>query len=238
MIKYLARAKKKTFQNVYRLYDSIADTEMYAEYSNYAVGYDNPNYKFEKADMCFLHLPKCAGTSFAKMLKNDPKNRFKELLIHRPVSSFCPPSEYRYVTIMREPTSRVWSLYNMMLRQPENYPYRKHALRGLEVFCQKNKAARNMVCRYLSGKMEGEPNAQIAEKAYNNLQQFYCVINFDNFAAEASNFLEKHEIPFEKIPAERKAKYAKPTKKEQDLLQKYNQWDIRLFEKWQKEGRA
>lgn len=95
-----------------------------------------------------------------------------------------------------------------------------------------------MVCRYLSGEMEGEPKAQTVEKAYNNLQEFYCVINFDNFAAEASDFLEKHEIPFEKIPAERKAKYAKPTKEEQDLLQKYNQWDIRLFKKWQKEGRA
>ncbi len=235
---YLARAKKKTLQNVFRLYDSIADTEMYAEYSNYKIGYDNPDYQFAKTDICFLHLPKCAGTSFAKILKKDPKNRFKELLIHRPISLTCPPSEYRYVTIMREPTSRVWSLYKMMLRQPEGYPYRKHALRGLEFFCQKNKAARNMVCRYLSGEMKGEPDAQTVEKAYANLQQFYDVINFDNFAVEASDFLEKHDIPFEKIPSERKAKYAGPSPKEQILLQKYNQWDIRLFEKWQTERKT
>lgn len=232
---YLARIKKKTFQSVFRLYDSIADTEMYAEYSNYKVGYDNPNYQFDKKDICFLHLPKCAGTSFAKILKNDPQNRFKELLIHRPISPNCPPSEYKYVTIMREPTSRVWSLYKMMLRQPENYPYRKHAMRGLEVFCQKNKAARNMVCRYLSGEMKGEPNVQTVKNAYANLRQFYYIISFDNFAVEASAFLEKHDIPFEKIPAERKANYAKPSPEEQLILQKYNQWDIRLFEKWQTE---
>jgi len=235
MIKtYLARTKKKTLQQVFRLYDSIADTEMYAEYSNYQVGYDNPNYQFAKTDICFIHLPKCAGTSFAKMIKNDPQNRFKELLIHRPISPHCPPSEYRYVTIMREPTSRVWSLYKMMLRQAENYPYRKHAVRGLEVFCQKNKAARNMVCRYLSGEMSGEPNVQTVEKAYENLQQFYQVIDFNNFAIEATDFLEKHEIPFHKIPLERKARYDKPNQKEQEILQKYNQWDICLFEKWQK----
>ncbi|MFK8006489.1 MAG: hypothetical protein AB8H03_08965 [Saprospiraceae bacterium] len=231
---YLARAKKKTFQNIYRLYDSIADTQMYADYSNYKVGYDNPNYQFEKEDIYFLHLPKCAGTSFSKMLKNDPKNRFKELLIHRPISSTCPPSDYRYITIIREPTSRVWSLYKMMLRQPENYPYRKYAVRGLEVFCQKNKAARNMVCRYLSGEMKGEPSIQTIEKAFANLQQFYQVISFDNFAKEAAAFLEEHEIPFEKIPLERKAKYIEPTSVEQAILEKYNQQDISLFEKWQK----
>lgn len=232
---YLARAKKKTFQNVFRIYDSIADTEMRAEYTNYTVGYDNPNYQFDKSDICFLHLPKCAGTSFAKILKNDPQKRFKELLIHRPISPVCPPSDYRYITIMREPTSRVWSLYKMMLRQPENYPYRKHALRGIEVFCKKNKAARNMVCRYLSGEMTGEPNAQTVEKAYANLQQFYYIIDFSKFAVEATAFLEQHAIPFEKIPAERKAKYAGPSKEEQEILQKYNQWDIRLFEQWKKQ---
>jgi transcriptional regulator with XRE-family HTH domain len=235
---YLARAKKKTFQSVFRLYDSIADTEMYAEYSNYKVGYDNPNYQFDKTDICFLHLPKCAGTSFAKMLKNDPQSRFKELLIHRPISPFCPPSEYRYVTIMREPTSRVWSLYKMMLRQEEGYPYRKHAKRSLEVFCQKNKAARNMVCRYLSGEMKGEPNAQTLDKAYKNLQQFYQVIDFNNFEKEAIDFLEKHGIPFKKIPLERKANYDRPSLEEYLLLQKYNEWDIRLFEKWQTERKV
>ena len=235
---YLARAKKKTFQNIFRIYDSIADTEMRAEYTNYKVGYDNPNYQFTKTDICFLHLPKCAGTSFAKILKNDPQKRFKELLIHRPISPTCPPSEFRYITIMREPTSRVWSLYNMMLRQPENYPYRKHALRGIEVFCQKNKAARNMVCRYLSGEMDGEPNIKTVEKAYENLRQFYQVIDFSNFAEEASDFLEKHGIPFEKIPAERKAKYPSPSQKEQEILQEYNQWDIRLFEKWEREQKT
>ena len=231
---YLARAKKITIQNIYRVYDYMADTQMYADYTNYKVGYDNPNYRFEKSDMFFLHLPKCAGTSFSKMLRADPKNRFKELLIHRPISKNCPPSDFRYITIMREPTSRVWSLYKMMLRQPENYPYRKYAVDGIEIFCQKNKAARNMVCRYLSGEMSGEPNAQTVEKAYANLQLFYEVISFENFAEEALDFLSRHGIPFEQIPSERKAKYQPPTPEDQAVLEKYNQQDIQLFEKWNK----
>lgn len=231
---YLARTKKKTLQEFYRIYDRMADTEMYTEYTHFKIGYENPDYRFEKDEICFIHLPKSAGTSFAKLLTADSKKRFKELLIHRPISLHCPPSEYKYITVMREPVSRVWSLYQMILRHPEGYPYRKHAVRGLEVLLKKDWAARNMVCRYLSGEMKGEPTAETVDSAYKNLQQFYEVIAFDNFGSEASRFLEKHDISFEAIPTERKAKYAEPTPAERALIEKYNQEDIRLFERWQK----
>ena len=229
---YLGRIKKQSLKGMYGVYDFFAGTEKRTEYTHFVNGFENPNYHFQKDEIGFIHLPKTAGTSFSKLLANDPQNRFALLKIHRPVSPHCPPTEYRYITVMRDPIDRVWSLYKMVLRDPSGLLYQKQAQESLEVFLQVNRSARNLICRYLSGEIEAEPNAATVEKAWQHLQQFYRVISFENFAEEASFFLEEHGVPFEKIPNERKSKYEGPTAEERAIIVHYNQHDVQLFERW------
>ncbi|MFK7935351.1 MAG: hypothetical protein AB8G22_17690 [Saprospiraceae bacterium] len=229
---YLARIKKQLLKQVYRIYDYFADTEYYYEYTHFVNGFENPNYRFLPSEIGFIHLPKTAGTSFAKLLAADSQNRFTLLRIHRPVSPHCPPDKFRYITIMRDPVERVWSLYRMVLRYPKKYPYWKHAVRSLELFIQKNRAARNLVCRYLSGEMDPEPTMETLAQAQANLQQFYAVLDFANFAEEASAFLHGHQIEHAALPHERKASYAAPSAAERAIIEKYNQLDIKLYERW------
>ncbi len=55
---------------------------------------------------------------------------------------------------------------------------------------------------------------------------------FENFATEAAEFAKSHSIPAPEIPTERKASYPEPTAEEAALIQKYNAWDIALYEQW------
>lgn len=230
---YSARLKKRFLQGVYYLYDQVAETELYSEYTHFQAGFENANYRFGQDEICFIHLPKTAGTSFAKLLASDPENRFAQIRIHRPVSPHCPPSEYRYITVLRDPVDRVWSLYQMVLRDPKDLPYRKQAKRGLRDFLEANRAARNLICRYLSGEIKPEPSAVTLAKAERNLAFFYYIINFENFAEEATDFLQAHSVPFAKIPNERKSRYAKPGPEERAVIAEYNKWDILLFQNYQ-----
>lgn len=225
----LARAKKNILKIAYAAYDKVMGTETYTTFKLFQSGYHNPDYRFEKDQIALIHIPKTAGTSMAKLLSNDPKNRFVLLDIHKPVSPHCSPTEFQYVTILRDPIARVWSHYQMVLRYPEGYPYRKYAVQGLEVFLKRTWETRNMMCRYLAGNTQQEPDNQTFEKANKNISTFYKVLFFENFAENASEFLTQHEIPFEKILNQRKSKYAQPTEEEKALIQKYNQWDLRLF---------
>jgi hypothetical protein len=226
----LARAKKYILKLAYSSYDKLMGTEKYTTFKLFQSGYHNPDYRFEKDQIALIHIPKTAGTSMAKLLSNDPENRFVLLDIHKPVSPHCLPTEYRYVTILRDPIARVWSHYQMVLRYPEGYPYRKYAVQGLEIFLKKTWETRNMMCRYLAGNTEQEPDNQTFEKAKANLIHFYKIIFFENFAKETTEFLTQHNIPFEKIPNERKSKYSQPTEAERTLIQQYNQWDLQLFQ--------
>lgn len=229
---YLGRIKKQSLKGFYGVYDFFAGTEKRTEYTHFQNGFENPNYRFEQHEIGFIHLPKTAGTSFSKLLANDPKNRFALLKIHRPVSPHCPPTKYRYITVMRDPIDRVWSLYQMVLRDPSGLLYQKQAKESLEAFLKINRSARNLICRYLSGEMDAEPTTQTVAKALENLSHFYAIISFENFAQEATTFLEEHGVPFEKIPNERKSKYAGPTVEERAIIKQYNAWDVQLFAAW------
>lgn len=226
----LARVKKSILKMAYSFYDKVMGTEKYTTFKLFQSGYHNPDYRFEKDQIALIHIPKTAGTSMAKMLSKDPQNRFVLLDIHKPVSIHCSPTNFQYITILRDPIARVWSHYQMVLRYPEGYPYRKYAVQGLEVFLKKTWETRNMMCRYLAGDTAQEIDSQSFEKAKKNIDCFYKVLFFENFAKEASEFLTQHNIPFEKIPNERKSKYVQPTEAEKELIRKYNEWDLRLFE--------
>jgi len=232
----LARAKKYILKIAYFSYDKLMGTEMYTTFKLFQSGYHNPDYRFEKDQIALIHIPKTAGTSLAKLLSNDPQNRFVLLDIHKPVSLHCSPEEFQYITILRDPIARVWSHYQMVLRYPKGYPYQKYAVQGLEVFLKKTWETRNMMCRYLAGNTQQEPDSQTFEKAIKNISTFYKVLFFENFAKETSDFLTQQDIPFEKIPNERKSKYAQPTEEEKALIAQYNQWDLTIFQRCKNES--
>lgn len=229
---HLARVKKYIVKTLYKALDRVMDTDKHIKYTYYQNGYHNPDYYFEKSQINFMHLPKTGGTSICKILEGDPEKRFAHLNIHKPVSVHCSPSNYKYVTVLRDPIARVWSYYQMVLRSEKGYPYQKWANQGLEIFLQKCWAARDLACRYLSGEMTREPNEKTLELAMSHLRQFYVVMNFADFSQEVSTFMARHKIPYEKIPNERNHKYTPPTEIEKELIRKYNPLDMALFQSW------
>jgi len=228
----LSRFKKRTLKTFYRFYDLVSDGDKYIRYSYYHNGYHNPNYEFGKDQIAFLHIPKTGGSSLAKMLVNDPEDRFINLNIHKPVANKCQPKDFRYLTVMRDPVDRVWSYYQMVLRSPEGYPYLNFAKKGLAHFLEKCWAARNLSCRYIAGSVEPEPTKETLQQAQQNLDSFYAVLAFAHFQDEVSGFMQRHSIPFELIPNERKSTYAQPSRAEIELIKGYNQLDTMLFDYW------
>ncbi len=226
----LARAKKKTLQKVFKVTDKLLQTDHYWRYKMQNNGYHISSYAFRKDQIAFVHMPKTGGTSFQKILKNHTTDRFINVKVHRPISKSCPVETYKYVTILRNPVDRVWSYYQMVLRNPDGYPYKKYAVKGLESFLQKCWAAQDMSCQYYTARVYEKVNQGIYEEALNKLSKFHDILLFQNFTEDVSLFVAKHNISFKSdIPHERKVSYKQPTDSEIALIEKFNHFDILLF---------
>ena len=228
----LARSKRNLLKRSYRLVDHLFDSDHYTRYRLRQAGYDSPDYSFASDQICFIHLPKTGGTSLSKTLKTIPGDKFVNLDIHRPISAHCSPRDFQYITILREPVARVWSYYQMVLREYDGYPYQKYARRGLQAFLEGSWQARNMYCRYLSGKVYAEPDETTLRQSLENLSKFYRVMRFDNFSAGITKFLEEQQLPYQGLPHERKASYDSLSPSDRELISRYNQLDKALYEAW------
>ncbi|MGK0391756.1 MAG: hypothetical protein ACI94Y_004523 [Maribacter sp.] len=232
MRKQLARLKKSVYINGLRIVDNILGKDYSIRYHYTANGYHTSFFTFSKEKIAFVHVPKTGGTSFYKMLSQNKNHDFINIDIHRPVSVHCPPADFKYITILRHPIDRVWSYYQMVLRNSPEYPYKKFAVKGLECFLKNCWAASDMTCQYYAGKVYKKVNQQVYNKALSNLNDFQTSILFDNFAEELSTFFKENNIPFKEILHERNAIYTAPTAAEKKLIETYNQYDIALFEAW------
>lgn len=228
----LSRSKRKLFKGGYQIIDRLFDTDYFIRYRLHLTGHNNPEYTFNRDQICFMHLPKTGGSTLAKVLTAAPGNTFVQLYIHRPISPHCPPTEFKYITILREPVARVWSYYQMVLREYDGYPYQKYARRGLKTFLERSWMARNMNCRYLSGQVYAEPDKVTLEHSMDNLDKFYRVLLFEQLAEDITVFVEEEQLPLQALPHERKSSYDLPTAAQQDLIRRYNQLDIDLYESW------
>ncbi len=239
MLKKLIRENRK-FKRLASEFLKIVDFVFWTDYQfkldNYAREFHNPIYQFKKNEITLIHLPKTGGTSLKNLLNQDESSNFTNLSKHRPVSQLCDPMEYSYITVMRDPVQRVWSHYQMVLRERPDYPYRRFANNGIECFLKHCWGARNMACRYYSGEVTQEPNPETLQKALNNLMNFTCVISFDNFEKEASEFLAKYNIQMSSIPHKRKSSYPLYNQNEYNLIQEYNKLDMELFAKWKEQS--
>ncbi len=227
----LARSKRGIVKTALTGWDAILNTDHAVRYVYQLNGFHDPDYRFPKDKINFIHVPKTGGTSLHKMLDGKTENILSST-VHRPVSKHCPPAEYDYVTIMRHPVARVWSQYQMVLRNPKGTPYRNFAEKGLECFLKKCWAVNDMACQYYSSKTYEKGSPIMLEIAKENLSHFKDVLAFESFSDEVPVFLKKHGISFKAMAHERKATYTSYTEKESELMQSYNKFDMQLYHHW------
>ncbi len=217
--------------------DAVFLTDFQVKLHNRLGGFHTPEYRFTPDQIAFVHVPKTGGTSLQKLLIRDPGSRFVNLTLDRPVSRFCNPMNFDYLTVMRSPVDRVWSYYQMVLRTPE-FPYRHLAKKGLKVFLSKCWEGQDMACRYYTGRVEEKPTETTLDQAFASLMNFKHVLSFDRFQADVSELLNEYGIAADLIPHERESRYRAPDPDETRLIQEYNQLDAALYDRWKSAKRS
>jgi len=210
-------------------------TDLSHRWQNYRSGMHRGDYVFSADTIAFVHLPKTGGTSFGAVLSAARGVSFTGLGVHRPVSRICPPSSYRYFTVMRDPVERVWSYYQMALRARQRGGwgiYGHLAGRGLEFFLGRCWEVRNMACRYYSGTVHREPGQETLRAARANLAEFSAVLSFAELEAEASEFFRAEGIEAERLPHANAASYAPASGEDIALISGFNALDLDLYSEW------
>jgi hypothetical protein len=212
--------------------DETFESELYARLIQIRLRFHTSNYRFTKNKIALIHVPKTAGTTLYAMLEMDPLHRFINIAGHRPVSRFCPPGEYQYITVMRNPVDRVWSHYTMILRTPHGR-FRHVAEKGIENYVKNCWMGRNMACRYYAGDARKDPDDLTLALARENLSNFIRIISFDRIEEGLTQFLSEYDIPVAAVPHKRKVSYTQPTPEERELIASYNRYDLALFNDFQ-----
>ncbi len=126
---------KRLFGKSLKIIDAVFWTDYYVKLHNRNIGFHDPTYRFNQNEIAFVHIPKTGGASLHNLLDQDEFSRFVNLNMHRPISQFCEPGEYSYITIMRDPVKRVWSYYQMVLKNPSGFPYTRISQMTLAFLC-------------------------------------------------------------------------------------------------------
>ena len=211
-----------------RFLDKLFFTEFASRSSNYYHQYNQNDYSFDKNDYCFIHVPRTGGWSFRNYFEehNLPFYVNKMKGHHNPVSLLCPPKNYKYVTIIRDPIQRVRSHYQMF-QQSNN----QIASRGLINFLRYCSEVKNLYCQYYSGLIGETVEETIYQLALKNLNEFKFIINYENYDDDLKNFLKKFQIKeSSKKFFNNKSDKMEISKEEEEAISVYNYWDIKLFE--------
>ena len=162
---------------------------------------------------------------------------------HIPISKYCPAQSFKYVTCIRNPVDRVWSYYQMALRQKSS-PYSCYTSRGIKYFIEKCWECRNLMTKYFTGDLNeiGKNDQELISLASNNLNSFYFVFDFEDLSLSNTKFISKIEGDYLKekkidyisgtLPNLNSSKYIYPSDSEIEIIRDYNQADIKLFETW------
>ena len=120
LISYLKKKfDRKIFSRVLKKIDRLSLTGLDERRRNNIFRFHRNDYKFNKDQFVFIHVPKTAGSSVTIYLDGKMGNKlykWEKWSQHHPISLICPPSEnYNYITFMRDPITRVFSYYNTSL---------------------------------------------------------------------------------------------------------------------------
>lgn len=198
---------------------------------NASTGHHNPIWTPSGVEL--VHVPKTGGTSLRALLGSAGHPQPD---LHRPV----PIDDVRrimsgngprgcYVTFLRDPVDRVWSLYWM---SKEGGPW-QDVTSTLELFLQAAWEANNEVVQYLSGQPRTQGNLSTAKQV---LSSFWFVGDFARFDVEAHRLaraLGSSEGP-KRLNSTRR--YPRPTEEERGMIAEHNQSDVALYRWWRAGG--
>ena len=149
---------------------------------------------------------------------------------HNPVNKSADFKKTKYLTVLRDPVERVYSLFIDVLAN------RKHSLnhlakKGLEIFCMNSWEVKNMYVRYFSGNIFKDDENHYS-KAIGNLNEFYKIFNFHDLEKDIDIFLEKEKNLKIDLKNYKTKKYNKIiSDSDREIIKKFNYLDLKLFKK-------
>lgn len=193
------------------------------------IGTHDPNYTFNASQIALIHIPRTGGSTLHHLLQRIDPSLFVNLNTHRPVSSFCSPMDYDYITFLRSPVDRVMSLYRTASH--ETSPFHEHWQRGIENFMQNCWEARNMACRYLTGNLTDEVNVASLSQAKLNLRQFLFAGLFEEYNEEVFALLSTLGFGSSRLSLPRlNTSIAVEPFEFEAVIASYNTYDIALYD--------
>ena len=226
----MSKFDRKVFSRLLKKIDSLSLTNLDEKRRNYIFNYHRNDYKFNKNQITFIHVPKTGGASIREHLEKNLNNFFvfEKKSEHNPVSLLCPPNDYKYVTFLREPTHRVYSYYNM-LKNNDFVPGHHLAKKSLVDLLINSFQAKNLYCQYFSGLPFENVNDEIYNLAISNLKNFYFVGKFEEFHNSFIQLSEKLNLENKEFIHINQNKYKPISEDQKKLIESYNSYDIKLY---------
>ncbi len=226
----MSKFDRKIFSRLLKKIDSLSLTNLDEKRRNYIFNYHRNDYKFNKNQITFIHVPKTGGASIREHLEKNLNNFFvfEKKSEHNPVSLLCSPNEYKYITFLREPTRRVYSYYNM-LKNNDFVPGHHLAKKSLADLLINSFQTKNLYCQYFSGLPFENVNDEIYNVAISNLRNFYFVGKFEEFNNSFIRLSEKLNLENKKIVHINQNKYNPISEDQKKLIESYNKYDIKLY---------
>ena len=232
--KIISYLKKKLDRKLFPLFlkkiDDLSLTNLDARRRNYIFNYHTNDYKPDKNNFIFIQVPKTGGASIRDHLEKHLKDfyHFKKKSEHNAVSLLCSPEEYNYITFLREPTSRVFSYYNMCFKHKIT-PSHSLAKKGIINLLKYDHHVRNLYCQYFSGYPGETVNEEIYNIALKNLKNFFFVGKFETFSESFNEMCLRLKIDSTERPFVNTSEYKKISIDEKKLIEGYNTYDIKLY---------
>jgi|ETNmetMinimDraft_11_1059920.scaffolds.fasta_scaffold89547_1 hypothetical protein len=229
--------KNKLKKEIFRFFSITSDKLFYTSYfdkfQRYYANYYQNNYKLSKDISVHIHVPRTCGTSLSEILKLPNKKNIKFFKgVHTAVSLISPPSEFNYITFIRDPIERIYSYY-LMQKEYKKLAYHYHAKKGLDCLLEKCWLVRNAYCQYFSGYMQQDVNSEIFDLAKKNLENFFFVGEYENFENDIKKLMLVLDIECNNIQHIDNYKRKLKTGPNTDEIRKikfYNYLDIKLYD--------
>tara|TARA_B100000003_G_scaffold207236_1_gene224411 strand:+ start:910 stop:1638 length:729 start_codon:yes stop_codon:yes gene_type:complete len=221
---------RKIFSKLLKKIDSLSLTNLDEKRRNHIFNYHRNDYKFNKNQITFIHVPKTGGASLRDYLEKNLENFyiFKKNSEHNPVSLLCSPKDYKYITFLRDPIDRVYSYYNM-LKKYDFVPGHHLAKKSLADLLINSFQVKNLYCQYFSGLPFENVNKEIYNLAINNLKSFYFVGKFEEYDNSFNYLCKKLNLDSKNKIHINQNKYNPISEDQKKLIESYNNYDIKLY---------
>jgi len=182
------------------------------------------DYELQDNQLAFIHIPKTGGTTVSDVLKTNFPGMVLGHHSHFALNRDYPPA--KYFTFLRHPIQRVWSYYNIVA----------HEYTDFEHFMKVYWEVQNMACKKISGYQKTN-NLTILSEAKKLIKSFFFVGIFEELNKSIKNlaYLIDPKVQIKNIPRLNCNPYKNTiTKSQENLIVKYNEYDIELYEEFAK----